>query len=431
MSQQLKRTLKLPHLVFYGVGTMVGAGIYSVIGAAAAEAGAQLWLSFLFAGVAAFLTVLSYAELISMYPDTGAEYNFLKAAFPERPIFSFMAGYLIALNAAATSATVALAFAGYLNVFVEWPAATVALALLVACTALNIAGIRESTWVSIGLICIEVAGLLLLIWTGFESGDMWRAFEAESGAAREGSGIAGIFTATALIFFIYIGFEDVANLSEETHEPVKTVPRALLASVLFTSALYVLVALAFLALSNPQDAGNSASPLSDAAATIAPWRGEALAIAALFATASTALISLISISRMLFGMARGGDMPKPLSFTLSKRQTPWVAALVLFVAACLLLPLGEVKTVASVSSFGVLIVFAAVQAAMIALRLRQPDRKRPFRVAWSIGRVPVLPVIGIALIAALLTQFAPVVYAVGGGAIVLGAGVYFWFQRGA
>lgn len=432
-TQQLKRTLNLPQLVFYGVGTMVGAGIYSVIGAAAAEAGAQLWISFIFAGIAAFLTVLSYAELIAMYPDTGAEYNFLKNAFPERPLFSFMAGYLIALNAAATSATVALAFAGYLNVFVEFPAAIVALMLLSACTVLNIAGIKESTWVSIGLICIEVAGLLLLIWSGFESGEMGSAFgsgEAEDADAQGGGGIAGIFTATALIFFIFIGFEDVANLSEETRDPVTTVPRALLISVLFTSAMYVLVALAFIALSGDlQDVGSSDSPLSEAAATIAPWRGQALAVAALFATASTALISLISISRMLFGMARGGDMPKALSRTLPGRKSPWIAALVLFGAACLLLPLGEIKVIASVSSFGVLLVFAAVQVAMIALRLRHPRKERPFRVPFAIGKIPVLPVIGIALVLALLTQFEAVVYAVGGGAILVGIGVYFWFQR--
>lgn len=406
---------------------MVGAGIYSVIGAAAQEAGSQLWLSFIFAGIAAFLTVLSYAELVAMHPKTGAEYNFLKAAFPELPVFSFMAGYLIALNAAATSATVALAFAGYLNVFVEASAALVALLLLMLCTLLNIAGIRESTWVSIGLICIEVAGLLLLIWSGFESGRMVTAFD--EGSAGNSLNIAGIFAATALIFFIFIGFEDVANLSEETHEPATTVPRALIISVIFTSVLYVLVAFSFIALGGAEEGGDSDSPLSAAAASIAPWRGRALAVAALFATASTALISLVSISRMLFGMARSGDMPKVLSKTLSKRKTPWVAALVLFCTACLLLPLGEVKTVASVSSFGVLLVFSAVQVAMIALRLRQPAKKRPFRVAFAIAGVPVLPVIGIVTLIALLTQFEAIVYAVGGAAILAGILIYYFFNR--
>ncbi len=425
MQEQLHRTLNLPQLAFYGVGTMVGAGIYSVIGTAAGEAGSNLWISFIFAGIAAFLTVLSYAELASMFQKTGAEYQFLMHAFPRRPLFSFMAGYLIALNAAATSATVALAFAGYLNFFVSVPTLLTAFLLLAACTAVNIAGIRESTWVSIGLICIEVAGLVIMIWSGFESGGMGKSLEASAGWDHAG----GIFTATALIFFIYIGFEDVANLSEETIEPAKTVPRALIVSVIITSILYVLVSFSVIAISDPLALARSRSPLSDAAGAISPWRGKALAVAALFATASTALISLIAISRMLFGMAREGDMPKPLSRTWASRKTPWVAALVLFAFACLLLPLGEVKIVASVSSFGVLLVFASVHAAMIALRYVKPNMERPFRVPFSIGRLPVLPPIGIVVILSLLTQFEPIVYLVGGAAIALGLAVYFVQRR--
>lgn len=420
MAEKLARSLGLVPLIFYGVGTMVGAGIYSVIGEAAGEAGSQLWISFIFAGIAAFLTVLSYAELSSMFPKAGAEYQFLKAAFPQRRLFSFMAGYLIALNAAATSATVALAFGGYLSVFVELPTPLVALTLLTLCTLLNISGIKEATWVSILLICIEVAGLLIMIVSGAESGDMAKSFTPPSG----GDGVAGIFAATALIFFIYIGFEDVANLSEESKEPTRDIPRALLISVLITSALYILVAFSLIALSDPQSLAGSKAPLSDAAGSVAPWRGQALGVAALFATASTALISLISISRMLFGMAREGDMPKVLSRTWTTRKTPWVAALALFTAACLLLPLGEVKIVASVSSFGVLIVFTAVQVAMITLRYRQPDKKRPFRVPLSIGKLPLLPPIGIVITLALITQFEPIVYAVGGGAILFGGVVY-------
>ena len=122
MTQSLARSLSLTQLIFYGVGTIVGAGIYTIIGSAAGLAGTALWVSMLWAGAAAFLTALSYAELVSMLPKAGAEYQFLKAAFPKAPLVSFLAGFLIALNAAATSATVSLAFAGYLKVFLELPA---------------------------------------------------------------------------------------------------------------------------------------------------------------------------------------------------------------------------------------------------------------------------------------------------------------------
>lgn len=398
---------------------MVGAGIYTVIGKAAGEAGPHLWISFVLAGIAAFLTVLAYAELASAFPKAGAEYQFLKQAFPEWPALSFMAGFLIALNAAATAATVSLAFAGYLRVFVDLPVLPVALALLILCTAVNIAGIREATWISIGLICIEVAGLLLVIAGGITAGDLASGFRDLPSVD-----IPGVFAATALIFFVYIGFEDVANLSEETHEPKKTIPRALLASVILTSVVYGLVAVSVSGLQSPAELAASESPLTAAVGTVSPWMGGAVAFAALFATASTALISLISISRMLFGMARDGDMPAPLRKTLHGRRTPWVAALALFGAACLLLPLGKVEIIASISSAGVILVFVAVQAAMIVLRYRKPNLRRGFVVPFSIGRFPVLPALGIAITLALLTQFSPLTYGIVAGTIVLGAAAY-------
>ncbi len=422
---ELARSLTLTQLVFYGVGTMIGAGIYSIIGAAAGEAGHHLWISFLLAGCVAFLTVLSYAELASMMTRAGAEYQFMKKAFPRWPLLSFMAGYLIALNASATSATVSLAFAGYLDVFVNVPAMVTAFILLAVCTMINIAGIRQSTKISVGLICIEVAGLLLLIWAGFRHGDIANSFPH----APATGDFSGIFIATALIFFVFIGFEDVVNLSEESHDPQKNVPRALLLSVGLTSLIYVLVALAVIAIAAPEDLAQSDSPLTLASAQAVPWTGPVLTVAALFATASTALISLISISRLLFGMARDGDMPKPLSKTLARRQTPWVAALTLFTASCLFLPLGEVKIVASISSMGVLLVFIGVHAAMITLRFQQPDLERPFRVPFSIGPLPVLPVLGLIMAAALLTRFEPLVYLVGGGAIGFGIATYFIYRR--
>ncbi len=425
MPERLRRSLGPVTLTFYGVGTIVGAGIYSVIGAAAGEAGSLLWASFAIAALAAFLTALSYAELSSMVSKAGAEYQFLKKAFPQRRFFAFMAGWLIAMNAAATAATVALAFAGYLDNFVATPAFLTALLLLAVCTAINIAGIRESTAVGVVLICIEVAGLVLIIFSGLESGRLGAGISD----AAQGADVMGVFAATSLIFFIYIGFEDIANLAEETKEPKRTVPRALILAVLITSALYLFVALSALALVDPEKMAQSRSPLAFAAASAEPWRGTAVAVAALFATASTALLTLISISRLLYGMANDGDMPSPLAKTATTRKTPWVAALALFLAAAALLPLGEIKIVASVSSFGVLLVFTAVQAAMIALRFKAPDAERPFRVPVSIGRLPLAPVIGIVMTVALLTGFEPLVYFIGAGAIAAGGGLYLLTGR--
>jgi basic amino acid/polyamine antiporter, APA family len=261
MAGTLRRSLNLPQLVFYGIGTIVGAGIYSVIGAAAGLAGGAFWLSFVLAAIAALLTVLSYAELSAMFPRAGAEYRFLHEAFPQRRWPAFLAGWLIALNAAATAATVALAFAGYLQVFVEVPRIPVALALLVLCTLVNIAGLRQSTWLAIVLTCIETGGLVLLVALGFTAGD-----PAQHASLPATGALEGVLGATALVFFMYIGFEDVANLAEESKQPERTMPRALLASVLIASTLYVLVAFAVLSLVDARSLSGSDAPLSFAAA---------------------------------------------------------------------------------------------------------------------------------------------------------------------
>jgi APA family basic amino acid/polyamine antiporter len=421
----LDRALSLPQLTFFGVGSMVGAGIYSVIGAAAGEAGTNLWLSFLLAGAAAVLTVLSYAELSSALPKAGAEYQFLKAAFPRWRMPAFLAGYFIAVNAAATVATVAVAFAGYLTVFAPVAALPTALVLIAVCTAVNIFGIRQSAWVGVALICIEVAGLILIAAVGFLYGSPGRSFAAMPTLGDVG----GIFAATALLFFMYTGFEDVANLAEESRDPQRSIPRALVFSVVFTTVVYILVSIAAIALAPPSALAGSDHPLTTAVGTVEPWLGQALAVCALFATASTALIVLVSVSRLLYGMARDGAMPDVLARLLAGRRTPWVAALALFGIACLMLPLGEVKIIASVSSLGVLSVFIAVQTAVIVLRYSQPQMPRSFRVPLAVGRFPVLPAVGIAITAVLLTQFEAVVYLVGLAALAVGCGLYLWNRR--
>ncbi len=166
MAAGLKRSLSFVDLSFYGVGIIVGAGIYAVIGAAAAEAKEALWLSFLAAALVALITAASYAELASMFPSAGAEYQFLKEAFPRMGALAFLAGGLIAINTAATVATVALAFGGYLAIYVDAPVVIPAFFLVITATAISVVGIRESTWTSIALICIEVGALVLFAGAG-------------------------------------------------------------------------------------------------------------------------------------------------------------------------------------------------------------------------------------------------------------------------
>lgn len=413
----LKRSLGLVSLTFYGIGLIIGAGIYSVIGAASGMAGEALWLSFVLGSVVALFTGLSYAELATMFPQAGAEYIYLSNALPRHRWASFAIGFILSAGGAASSATVALAFAGYLNLFVGVPISAGAMALLAACTVLNIVGVRESSWVNVVFTTIEVVGLLLVILLGVQVSTF--------GDALASPWHAGILPGAALVFFVYIGFEDLANLAEEARNPGRDLPRAILIGVAVSTTLYVLVALAVMALSTPEALASSSSPLATALANASPMLSRSLGVIGLFATANTVLILLIGASRMIFGMAEGGDLPSPLKRLLPGRQTPWVAALVLMVAATLFLPLGGVEIVASVSSLASLLAFTVVNVVLIAFRFILPGHERPFRVPLAIGRVPVPTVLGIVATVGLLLQFDVKVYVIAGAVLLLGVALYY------
>ena len=413
----LRRTLGLGSLTFYGVGLILGAGVYSVIGAAAAQAGAALWQSFALGSLAALLTGLSYAELATAYPKAGAEFVYLGAAFPGKMRWlAALVGMVLVVGAATTATTVAVAFGGYLADFVKVPGWLAAVSLLAAATGLCVFGLRESTWVNIVFTLIEAGGLVLFITVG-------------TAAPRFGEALAtpphfGVMSGTALVFFAYLGFEEIANLAEETREPGRDLPRAILLSVAITTTLYVLVGLAAVALVAPEDLAKSESPLAHAARASSPLAARALGAIALFATANTALITLLAASRMLYGMARENALPQALA-KVSARGTPWAATLAVAALALAALPLGGVAALAGLSSFAALLGFAAVNVALIVLRRREPARKRPFRVPMSLGGIPVLPVLGIAITLLLATRFDPSVYVAGAGAIALSAAAVF------
>lgn len=410
MKTPLKRTLGLPALTFYGVGQILGAGIYSVIGAAAGEAGPAVWLSFLAAAVVALLTGLSYAELATAYPEAGAEYVYLRAAVPESRWVASSIGMIVVIAGAATAATVALAFAGYLRLAADIPMIPVALGVLVFCTALNIIGIRESSWANIAFTLVEGGGLVLVIAAGIGSPRFGEALVAPPHP--------GVLSGAALVFFAYLGFEEMANLAEEAMDPARHLPRAILLSLAVTTLLYLMVGLSVVALAAPEQLARSTSPLATAVEQARPRLAGILGGIALFATANTALITLIVTSRMVFGMARSSDPPGKLSRVMPRRQTPWVAALAVLGLAALLVPFGDLRIVAGLSSLGSLCAFAAVNVAVILLRYRRPRLRRPFHVPVRFRGFPILPAAGALTAVGLATQFPLRVY-VAGAALAL------------
>jgi APA family basic amino acid/polyamine antiporter len=384
----LRRVLGLPALLFYGVGLILGAGVYSIIGAAAGVAGGGLWLAFLLASVVALATGLSYAELAAMHPKAGADYVYAKAAFPGVPLLAPLTGFLLAASGTGTAATVATAFGGYLREFAGVPVLASAAALLVAATALNLAGVKHGSRANIAMTLVEVAGLTLVIAAGLSRPGL--------GAALDVPGATALLGASGLVFFAFLGFENVANLAGEARRPERDLPRAILLSVAVATGLYLLVAVAVLALASPEELAGSEAPLAAAAAKADPRLGSVLAGIALFATANTALVALLAASRMLFGVARGGDAPRPLGRVLRSRGTPWVAALTVLGLSLLLLPTGGTALLGSVSSAVALGAFVVVNACLVRLRFTKPSERRPFRVPLAVGRLPLPPLVGVA-----------------------------------
>jgi amino acid transporter len=318
---------------------------------------------------------------------------------------------MVVASCAATTATVSIAFAGYLRAFLEVPAAVVAPSLVVILGGLAIVGIKESAWTTVLFTCVEAIGLVLVIAVGASS--------ERFGEALATMPTIDVLPGAALVFFSYLGFENLANLAEETKRPERDLPRAILTSVAVATVLYVLVALAVIALVPADDLAASDAPLADAVRVRSPAIATALGGIALFATANTALAAIISGSRVLYAMAGERELPPPIAAVLPGRRTPWVATLIVVALALALLPLGSVAVVASVSSFASLLAFAAVNVSLIVLRCRDPERDRPFRVPWSVRGIPLLPAIGAASIAVLLTQIEGVALLCGGTLIAL------------
>jgi basic amino acid/polyamine antiporter, APA family len=423
---QLKPVLGPIQLIFYSIGVIIGAGVYSVIGTAAGLAQSGLWLSFLVSAVVALLTALSYAEMATAFPHAGAEYVYVRRAWPHTDWLAFGIGAVILIGGAATAATVAVAFGGYLRVFADWPVALSALILLAACTAVNVWGLRESSWINVLFTSIEIAGLVLVIAVAFTA-DAKPAQTVPAPLAEP-----AILAAAALLFFVYLGFEHIANMSEEVRHPARDLPLALLVSLGVTTALYIAVAFAALALATPAELAASEAPLASAVQRAWPGAERLLSAIALFATANTVLITLVAMSRLAFSMARDREIAGVFARLLHVRQTPWTAALLMFAMAAALLPVGSVKFLAQMSSFAALVAFLAVNVALIALRYRMPEHRRPFRVPFAVGRLPVLPVLALASIVLLLTHFDWQIYVAGIAALALSAIAYAvrqWSRR--
>ncbi|MGE5595452.1 MAG: APC family permease [Hyphomicrobiales bacterium] len=417
----LRRELGFWEVTASGVGIIVGAGIWVLIGEATADAGAGVWLSFVLAAVLSALTGLSYCELAALFPRASAEFEYTRHAFPEW--VAFLVGWVMVAGLTVGSATVALGFARYLNQFVDVPATVGGLGILGAALLVAATGIKQSGRLTMLLVLVQVGGLLLVIAIGVPHiGDVNLAPD---------SGAGNILGAAALVFFAFIGFDEVITLSEETRDPSRTVPRALLAALAISTALYIMVAVSAVSVLGAEALGASPRPLADVMGDRLGGRStDVVAFIAMATTANTTLLMLTASSRLTYGMARSRALPERLARLTEKRAVPLMALVACAAVGAAFVLVGGLSRIASVTDFAVYLVFLAVNAAVVVLRVREPDRERPFRVPFAIGRVPVLPVLGFASTVVMLTQLDAQAIAAGLGVVAAGAAVAVVLRRG-
>ena len=417
----LRRTLGLWPVTISGVGIILGAGIYVLVGEASADAGGATWAAFLIAGLLAAFTGLSFAELSGMFPEAGGSAAYAEEAFGSR--VAFITGWLdVAVNIIGAAA-VAIGLGGYASDLLGGEPRLIAVGTLVVCAGVVYAGVRETISLAVIFAALEAAGLIFIIVVGIPDLPGPSPLEMPHG-------ITGLLAAAALVFFAYEGFEEIVSLSEEAKNPTYTIPRAIVLAVVVTSVLYVLVAAVATAVVPWEALAEAPAPLARVAEAASNDRfADALSVLALFATFNTVLLLLATGARVTYGMANRRLLPAALG-RLSGRQTPWVAAFGLTGLAIAFASTGDIGFVAQVTNFAVFGQFLAVNAAVIALRRQQPDLHRPFHTHGHIMGVPLTPLLGIATTLLLAAFMERAAFATGLIALALGVAVSLVVLRG-
>ena len=375
----LKRNLTLPLITFYGLGNILGAGIYALIGKVAGEAGYFAPLSFLLASIIASVSALSYAELSARYPVSAGETVYLYEGFQLRWL-SMVVGLLIVSATIMSSAAIVHAFVGYFKVtmisylpaFQLIPSAAIITALLFILGALAIWGIKQSVIVAAFLTVLEIAGLCLVIWVGVEQMPvMQQSFEAIQ-ITNHGFSFIGIFAGAFLAFYAYLGFEDMVNVAEEVKDPQRNMPRAILLAVIISTLLYAGVAIVAVLLVEPQQLAQSNAPLADVYTAATGKAPIVISLIGMFAVINGALIQLIMASRLLYGMGSRGWLPKWFSIIHLTTRTPVNSTLVVVTLMLVFAIILSMVTLAEMTSFLILIVFALINLALIKIKQKHP-----------------------------------------------------------
>ncbi|MCO4256958.1 APC family permease [Pseudarthrobacter cellobiosi] len=375
--QQLQRRLGVFDATSIGLGSMLGAGVFVVFAPAAGLAGNFLVLSVLIAGAVAYCNAAASAELAARYPASGGTYVYGRKRLGEWP--GFLAGWGFVSGKTASCAAMALTFGHYVAPGYAVP---VAIAAVVALTAVNLFGITRTAFLTRILLVVVLATLVFVAVAAIVGPHPSGGTSAGSSLAGGSGGIEGVLPAAGLMFFAFAGYARIATLGEEVKDPAKTIPRAILAAL--AGAFVIYLALALL-LQNHLAEGRlaaTAAPLLEAVANSQLAAGAPVVQAGAAAACLGALLALITgVGRTTLAMARERDLPAPLARVGGKHTVPFVAELAVAAVVIFLILATDVMTVVGFSSFGVLIYYAVTNAAAYTLEEHPTHGPRWLNVA--------------------------------------------------
>ncbi|WP_034258240.1 APC family permease [Altibacter lentus] len=389
----LERSLGFWDILMFGVGGIVGAGIYAIIGQAASLSGNMLWLSFTIAALVALLTALSYAEFVSRFPDAGGSFEYIKQSLGYKT--ALVLSVAMTFTGIVAPAAIAISFAEYLSRLIQLPNWVAITGIIVLMALFNIVGSKYSSYYNIVATIITLLGLGVVI--AFCVPDWGSVALFEVGDA----GYIGIMGGSALIFFSYVGFEDLVKMAEETKKPKKTMPKGLLLSGVIVLVIYVMIAVSAISTFGAEELSQKKGPL--ASVLESQWGavgGTVLVIVALFATSKTVLSNLLGTSRLLYDIARDSKISWLKKFTTLSgwgKNTPnyAIGALALITIAFGLI--GNLKVVASISNIFVFTVFGTVNVALLRFRSKNRTEKEKdvFRIPLNVNNIPIPTVLAL------------------------------------
>ena len=371
-SVALKRTLSLPQLVLYGLGTTIGAGIYALVGEMAAISGYYAPVSFLLASVMAGLTALSFAELSGRYPRCAGAALYVKEGFSSERL-STIVGLLVFAAALVSSAAIVNGFIAYLGEFMVIDRFTAIIIVTLALGAIAAWGIAESVSIAAFVTVIEIAGLLLVIAVSYsglsELPDRWQ----ELVPATDSASWHGIYAGSLLAFYAFIGFEDMVEVAEETRHVRRNLPIGIMLTLAITTLLYLTIMATAVMAMPPEKLAQSPVPLARLYEHYTGGDATIISIIGLFALINGALIQVILASRVLYGMSSRNLLPAILGMVNQRTQTPLVATALTTVAILFLAASGTLASLAEATSLIMLVVFSLVNLSLLQVKRKHPE----------------------------------------------------------